>query len=72
MKYVQLDLVKSLIKEKQISSIYLDNADMKMLFNVGDKTLSRWRKNKWVVAKKIGGRYYYPLHLLLNMMEEQQ
>jgi len=66
----QIDLLKVLLEGKRINSIYLDNEQMKILFNVADKTLYRWRKKQLVFARKIGGKYYYPIHTLMNMMEQ--
>ena len=65
----QIDLLKVLLQDKRIDSIYLDNAQMKVLLKVTDKTLQRWRNKQLIFSRKIGGRYYYPIHALMNMME---
>jgi len=72
MNHDQMKLLKALMNDKSIETIYLDNAQMKLLFKVADRTLHRWRKEKVVFSKKIGGKHYYPLHLVMNMMEPQK
>ena len=44
----------------------LDNADMKRIFNVCDKTLYRWRKKKSLIYIRIGGKFYYSKRILYN------
>ena len=39
----------------------LDNADIKQLFNISDKTLSNWRKKGLLVHSKISGTIYYDI-----------
>lgn len=39
---------------------YVDNQDMKLIFNICDKTLWRWRKKQEVPFTKLGGRIVYP------------
>ncbi|MFY0483323.1 hypothetical protein ACI6PS_12035 [Flavobacterium sp. PLA-1-15] len=69
MKHSQFDIMKALMADKSIESIYLDTAQMKILFKVEDRTLYRWRKKKLVFSRKIGGKHFYPLHMVMNMME---
>lgn len=68
-KYTEKELLKVMIRERKIETIYLDNSQMKQLFNVVDKTLYRWRKSGKLQFLKTGGKYYYPLHLIMNMMQ---
>lgn len=69
MQHSQMDILKILVKDKSIETIYLDTTQMKVLFKVVDRTLYRWRKKKLVFSKKIGGKHFYPLHMVMNMME---
>ena len=39
---------------------YYDNADMKRMLNISDKTLYRWRKQRMVNFVKMGGKFFYP------------
>jgi len=49
----------------------LDNADMKFLFNVCDKTLYRWRTKLVVPYTKIEGRIVYPRQAIKGMLEQR-
>ena len=40
----------------------LDNADVKQLFNISDKTLSNWRNNGILEFSKIGGSIYFDVN----------
>lgn len=42
----------------------LDNADMKLIFKVSDKTLYRWRKKGHLLYTKLGGKFYYSRRVL--------
>ena len=42
----------------------LDNADMKHIFKVSDKTLYRWRKKEHLLYIKVGGKFYYSRKVL--------
>ena len=42
----------------------LDDADMKRIFKVSDKTLYRWRKKEHLLYIKVGGKFYYPKKVL--------
>lgn len=48
------------VLQKQDEEIWLDSADLKLLFHFSNSTLYRLRKQKIVSYTKIGGRYYYP------------
>ena len=48
---------------------YLDNADMKQLFKVCDKTLHRWRKKDLVPHCKQGGRCMYSRRAIIGILE---
>lgn len=49
----------------------LDNADMKLIFKVSDKTLYRWRKKEHLLYIKIGGKFYYSKKLLYNTLYQR-
>lgn len=68
-KYTEKELVKMMIRERKIETIYLDASDVKQMFNVVDRTLFRWRKANKIDAIKRGGQFYYPLHMLMNRMQ---
>lgn len=40
----------------------LDNADVKQLFNISEKTLSNWRNNGILEFSKIGGSIYFDVN----------
>ena len=50
---------------------FVDNQDMKLIFNVCDKTLWRWRKNQVVPFTKFGGRIVYPRTVIKSIMEQR-
>ncbi len=50
---------------------YLDNADMKQLFNISDKTLYRWRKNGTVPFTNLGGKHIYPKQAVLAILQQR-
>lgn len=50
---------------------YYDNADMMQLFNVTSRTLQRWRDEKVVPFKKLGGKIYYLAQKVDDLMEEE-
>ena len=43
---------------------YYDNADLKKILHLSDKTLYRWRKSGILPYVKIGGRIYYQKEVL--------
>lgn len=46
---------------------YYDNADLKKMFNLGDKSLYRRRKDGKLPYIKIGGKIYYRAEVLDNL-----
>ncbi|MEG0931322.1 helix-turn-helix domain-containing protein [Algoriella sp.] len=40
---------------------FYDNADLKCLLNVSDRTLYRMRKMNKIPFFKVGNKYYYPI-----------
>ncbi|QOW09190.1 helix-turn-helix domain-containing protein [Kaistella flava (ex Peng et al. 2021)] len=50
---------------------FYDNADMMQLFNVTSRTLQRWRDDKLVPFKKLGGKIYYLAHKVDDLMEAE-
>lgn len=50
---------------------YLDNADMKQLFHISDKTLYRWRKNGTVPFTNLGGKLVYPKQAVLAILQQR-
>ena len=49
----------------------LDNADMKLIFKVSDKTLYRWRKKEHLFYIKVGGKFYYPRKVLYETLYQR-
>lgn len=60
----RLEQLINKLAEKLYDTDVLDNADMKQLFKVSDKTLYRWRKKEQLLYFKIGGKFYYPKKVL--------
>lgn len=48
---------------------YLDSADIKQLFKVGDKTLYRWRKKDILPYVTMGGILMYPKKDIMMMLQ---
>lgn len=49
---------------------YYDNADLKRMFNLGDKSLYRRRKEGSLPYIKIGGKIYYRADALKNLQKK--
>jgi hypothetical protein len=52
-------IVQPLVNTK-LNEEWLDNADIKKLFNISDSKLYRLRKSNAIPHTPIGNRYYYP------------
>ena len=50
---------------------YVDNQDMKLIFNVCDKTLWRWRKKQVVPFYKLEGKIVYPRFVIKSIMDQR-
>jgi len=70
-KYTEKELLKMMIRERKIETIYLDNSHLKQLFNVCDRTLHRWRKAGKLPFEQRDkkGKIFYRLHEILNKMQ---
>ncbi|WP_264520928.1 helix-turn-helix domain-containing protein [Flavobacterium sp. N1994] len=55
----------------ELEANYYDNADLKQLFKVCDKTLYRWRKTQQVPYAKIGGKIMYSKQAILGILHER-
>ncbi|WP_162127731.1 helix-turn-helix domain-containing protein [Flavobacterium phycosphaerae] len=55
----------------RIEDHYYDNADMKRIFKVCDKTLSRWRHKDIVPFLKFGGKFFYPKTVIEALVKER-
>ena len=55
-----LELQKTLLLMEDNQKFY-DNADLKCLLNVSDRTLYRMRKMNKIPFFKVGNKYYYPI-----------
>lgn len=61
---VKLEEVSNKFNQQKIDNELrlLDNADVKQLFNISDKTLSNWRNNGTLEFSKIAGSIYFDLN----------
>lgn len=65
----QSEIVHELVSQQVKEQVYInpeeklfyDNADLKHMFNVSDKTLQRWRKSNLVPYFTLGGKIFYPV-----------
>ena len=57
----RLDAISKQFEQNKIDNELrlLDNADVKQLFNISDKTLTNWRNDGVLNPSKIGGSIYY-------------
>lgn len=67
----KLDQLMANFAETNYDTDVLDNADMKILFKVSDKTLYRWRKKEYLLFYKIGGKFYYPKKILYTTLYQK-
>ena len=56
----QLLVVLSAHTETANGEEWLDNADVKQLLKISDRTLHRLRSTQTLRCQKIGGKWYYP------------
>jgi len=71
-KAIQKEMATKDFKKTFLYQIdYIDNADMKLLFNVCDKTLYRWRSKLAVPHTKIEGKIVYPRQAIKGMLEQR-
>ncbi|TKB98643.1 MerR family transcriptional regulator [Pedobacter cryophilus] len=64
MQYEMLQLLKKLSSPK--TATWLDNNDIKALLKISDSTLYRLKKNRQLKVRLIGGKQFY----LLSELEE--
>jgi len=58
-------------KNKPTEPLFYDNADMKRLFHISDKTLQRMRNNKSIPFVKIGKKIFYPIEHFKKLAQNQ-
>ena len=58
-------------KIKTIEPLFYDNADMKRLYHISDKTLQRMRNDKRILFIKIGKKIFYPIEHFKKLAQEQ-
>ncbi|MGL2966535.1 helix-turn-helix domain-containing protein [Flavobacterium sp. XGLA_31] len=51
--------------------LYYDNADMKRIFKVCDRTLARWRHKEVLPFLKFGGKCFYPKPVIEALAQER-
>ncbi|MFV0209743.1 helix-turn-helix domain-containing protein [Empedobacter falsenii] len=66
MKLLLLELQRTLLLLRENQKFY-DNADLKRLLNVSDKTLYRMRKTNKIPYIKFGNKFYYPMQFFNQM-----
>ena len=52
-----------------LESKFYDNADMMHLFKVSSRTLQRWRDERIIAYKKIGGKIFYLAEKVEELMQ---
>lgn len=50
----------------------LDNADVKQLFNISDKTITNWKNEGILNPSKIGGSIYYELSDIKQTIQQNK
>jgi hypothetical protein len=62
------------LKEEKLGAEFqiLDNADIKQLFHISDKTLSTWRTEGIIAYSKIKGKVYYDIKDIRGLLEESK
>lgn len=66
MKLLLLEFQKTFLLLEESQKFY-DNADLKSLLNVSDKTLYRMRKTNKIPYIKFGNKFYYPKQFFNQM-----
>ena len=68
----KLEKVSEKLNENKIAAELqiLDNADLKQLFNISDKTLINWRNTGLIPYSKIGGSIYYNLSDVKQLIQD--
>ena len=51
---------------------FYDNADLKSMLHVSDKTLYRWRQQGLVKFAKMNGKFYYPKSTLRSIRKRMR
>ncbi len=65
----KMDSEQPAVHQPNLELLYLDNAQMKMMFKISDTTLWRWRRDKLIKFKKVRRKFYYSYHLVVNFMK---
>ena len=62
------------LKEEKLGTEFqiLDNADIKRLFHISDKTLSTWRSEGIIAYSKIKGKVYYDIKDVRGLLVESK
>jgi len=64
--------VNNVMTERYPNDDLLDNADAKVLLQVCDRTLYRWRKGKLIKYQTIGNKHYYRKSELKRFQQPQE
>ena len=57
---------------RALESKFYDNADMMQLFKVSSRTLQRWRDERIVPYKKVGGKIFYLADKVEELMQSDE
>ncbi|WP_234110028.1 MULTISPECIES: helix-turn-helix domain-containing protein [Chryseobacterium] len=68
-----IDAIKAMTEKMQSEDKgFYDSADIKMLLNISDKTLYRYRKSGQLHFFVLGGKYYYPKTFLKKVLRKRR
>jgi hypothetical protein len=68
-----IELTKQLDQQRINNELrLLDNASIKQIFNISDKTLSNWRKKGLLIYSKISGSIYYDISDVKKLVEDSK
>lgn len=59
-KDLLLGILQILNANKPSDSLYYDNADLKQILHISDRTIYRLRKKNQIDFIRLGGKYFYP------------
>ncbi len=59
------------LQQQAKNDIWYDSADIKVLFNISESTLIRYRKEKKIPFTKLGGRFLYPKAFFTKSLMER-
>jgi hypothetical protein len=69
-----LDAVKKLMEnvDKPPEYIILDDVDLRNFLNVSKRTVAYWREKREITYSKLGGKTYYRLSDILDLIKKNE